>query len=507
MVETAHGDSGGGGAALRDQEAVRTLYSPAAGRLPILLEAREGILPAVVAIWTALVVGFVVWRWQWAFAAAVWATVTTIMLWPVGRRLGRPYLSYRSPYFIMGVLSMAYILFAGFMLQWPRVPFLWKSIVFWGLVADLTVFAIVPGLRQAIGRPLPMVFRPDLIFGDGRVLCCGIIAMVLGLRYLIGSPPMGVPWPVPKWNWWAILVAMLAGSLPMIPVRGVMKLLMRLRRVDDGAWTGWGAIFVREALLVLAALAIGYGFHNAFLGAVPFTVPILVGGLKDGPLAGRDPGFWKAVAIMVGAAFWLIVVRGAYKRHIGDPFIKETIGQSFVKQIMLVVGLVPLYYGFMSILHMDPMHLQAGVGGLRRPDNMALIWPVGLPIFLWGLAVLIPFRVLIQHYQREALVAQMAAVILPSFSPDRRRRILVKVLQALARMPEEDRFRYMRIMQQAIQGADEQVRTVMTVARLEALAAVAGDDRRRCMQTMDRVLASLSDGAAARPASPVAVSP
>lgn len=455
-------------------------YSPATGRLPILLEVKEGILPAVIAIWTALLAGFVVWRWQWAMPVAVWATVTTIMLWPVGRKLGRPYLSYRTPYFMMGVLSMAYIVFTGFMLQWDRVPFLWKSIIFWGLVADLTILGIIPGLRMAIAKPLPMFFRPDLIFGDGRVLCCGIIAMVLGLRYIIGSPPMGVPWPIPKWNWWAILLAMATGFIPMIPLRGVTKLLVRIKRLRDGTWGGWGAIFLRESFLVMTALGIGYGFHNAFLGPAPFTIPIRT----------DTPGFWTAIVIMAFAAVWLIFVRGAYKRHIGDPFIIETTGQSFLKQIMLVVGLIPLFYGLMSILHMDAMHLQSGVGGLRLPGNMALIWPVGLPIFLWGLAVLIPFRVLIQYHQREALVAQMAAVLLPSFSAEQRHRVLVEVLRGLARMPEDDRYRYMRIMQGAIQESDEQVRTVMTVARLRALAEIDAEERQTCIRTMDRVLQS-----------------
>lgn len=461
------------------QAAVAPSHSPVPGRLPILLEVKEGILPAVIAIWAALVTGFAVWRWQWAIPVAVWATVTTIMLWPVGRGLGRPYLSYRTPYFILGVVSMAYIVFAGFMLQWGRVPFIWKSIVFFGLVADLTVFGILPGLRGAIARPLPMFFRPDLIFGDGRVLCCGMIAMVLGLRYIIGSPPpAGVPWPVPAWNWWAILIAMATGFIPMIPLRGVTKLLMRIARMRDGAWGGWGAIFLRELFLVVAALAIGYGFHNAFLGAVPFTIPLHT----------ETAGFWTAIAIIAFASTWLIFVRGTYKRAIGDPFIKETIGQSFVKQIMLVIGLIALYYGLMSLLHMDAMHLQHGVGGLRVPGNMALIWPVGLPILLWGLAVLIPFRVLVQHHQREPLVAQMAAVILPSFEPEQRRRVLGKMLRALAQMPEHDRLRYMRIMQGAIQEADEQVRAVMTAARMEALAEISSEERRTCMRAMDQIL-------------------
>lgn len=457
---------------------IESTYSPAGGRLPVILELREGILPALIAIWTALVTGFAVWRWQWAFPAAVWATVTTIMLWPVGRKLGRPYLTYRTPYFILGVVSMGYILFAGFMLTWDRVPFIWKSLAFWGLVADLTVFGIIPGLRTAIARPLPMFFRPDLIFGDGRVLVSGILSMVLGLRYLIGGPAMGVPWPIPRWNWWAILVAMALGFIPMIPVRGVVKLLMRVTRMREGRWGGWPAVFLRELLLVVAALSIGYGFHNAFLGAIPFTVRIRT----------ETPGFWQAVVIDIYAILWLVFVRGGYKRRIGDPFIKETILQSVFKQIMLVVGLIPLYYGFMSILSMDEMHIKAGVAGLRSRANMALIWPVGIPIFIWGLIMLIPFRVLIQYYQREALVAQMAGVILPSFTEEQRRRVLVKMLRVLAQMPERERLRYMRIMQKAIQGSDEQVRTVMTVARMEALAELASEERRICMQTMDRVL-------------------
>lgn len=41
----------------------------------------------------------------------------------------------------------------------------------------------------------------------------------------------------------------------------------------------------------------------------------------------------------------------------------------------------------------------------------------------------------------------MAAVILPSFEPEQRRRVLVKMLRALAQMPDHDRLRYMRTMQ------------------------------------------------------------
>jgi hypothetical protein len=446
-------------------------------RPAILLGFREEILPALILLWGAVLAALLIWPLDFWLPVGVWATVTTIMLWPVGRRLNLAYREYRTVWFVLGVLSMAYILFAGFVMQ-SDLPFLTKSIIFWGLVVDLTVFAVIPSFGFAIGRPVNMVFRPDLIFGDGRVLCCGIIAMVLGMRYIIGSPPMGAPWPIPKWNWWAIFFAMVVGFLPLIPLRGMMKLRMRLARVREGRWAGWGAILLREALLVVGALAIGYGFHNAFLGTTPFTVPLRI----------DAPGFDQALAIIGGAALFLIVVRGAYKKAIGDPFIRETVGQTWLKEILLVVGLVPLYYGLMSLLHMDPMHLEAGVGGLRTLENAALIWPIGLPIFLWGLAVLIPFRVLAQIEQRKALARQMAAVVLPHETPAARHRMLVAIMAALAGMPGKPRLVYMREMQSALDASPPEVRRLMIEARMGALAELAPEKRRAILSSMDRMM-------------------
>lgn len=447
-------------------------------RLPILLGFRQEILPALVLLWAGIILAFILWRQDFWFPVGLWASVTTIMLWPVGRRLNLVYRQYRSIWFILGVLSMAYILFTGFAMQ-SDLPFLIRSIIFWGLVVDLTVFAIIPSFGPAIGKPVAMFFRPDLIFGDGRVLCCGIIAMVLGLRYIIGSPPMGAPWPIPKWNWWAILFAMGGGFIPMIPLRGILKLRMRLTRLRQGRWTGWGAIILREGFLVVTALAIGYGFHNAFLGATPFTTPIRA----------DAPGFWTAIGIMVAATLFLIFVRGGYKKYIGDPFIRETVGQTWAKEILLVVGLIPLFYGLMSLLHMDAMHLEAGVGGLRTFSNAALIWPIGLPIFLWGVIVLVPFRVLAQIYQRQALVKQMAAVILPRETPEARQRILRQVMAALAEMPPARRLETMQAMQGALNEAPEETRLLMGEARMAAIAELPGEQRRILMASMDRLMA------------------
>lgn len=451
-------------------------------RLPILTRFSKEILPVIFLLWTGLIVAYLVTERDYLWTILPWATVTTIMLWPVGRHLKRSYLSYRSLGFVIGVISMAYIPFAGFGLM-SDASFNFRSAIFFGLVVDLTALGILPGLRWFIGKPMGMFFRPDLLFGDGRVLATGILALVLGLRYLIGSPPMGVAWPIPKWDWYAVFFAMVAGLIPLIAVRGMTKLLMRMRRMRDDKWNGWGVTILREGLLVLTALGIGYGFHNAFLGARPFTVQIFA----------SDPDFWPALGIVLAAAAFLVFIRGAYKKAIGDPFIRETMGQTFIKEVLLVVGLVALFYGFMSILHMDPMHTKAGVNGLRTWNNTARIWPVGVPIVAWGLTMLIPVRVLIQHYQRHAIVAQMAAVILPSQKPHHREKLVRKmIVDGLFDMPRRQRKSYLVTMNRALAGAAPEARAAMTQTMVGVLADLPRPPRDIIMETQAEALGQLT---------------
>lgn len=452
-----------------------------ARRLPILPRFGVDILPALVILWLGLIGGYVVTGRDYLWTLLPWATVTTIMLWPVGRALGRPYLSYRSVGFIIGVISMAYIPLAGFALTAP-LSFGWKSVIFFGMVVDLTVLGILPGLRWFIGQPVGMFFRPDLLFGDGRVLATGILSLVLGLRYIIGSPAMGVPWPLPNWDWYAILFAIVAGLIPMIAVRGLLKLVMRMRRLRDGAWTGWGAILVREGFLVVTMLSVGYGFHHAFMGRPPFTEPILT----------SDPDFWPALAITVAGAAILILGRGAYKKHIGDPFILETVLQSFVKQILLVIGAVVLFYGFMSLLHMGPMARQMGINGLRTWDNSARVWQIGLPFFFWGVLMLVPIRILIQHYQRHAIVAQMAAVIVPNQAPHHAKDLLRRLMLGMLRMDGPRRVAYLVTMNQALATADPDVREVMTQTMVWVLAELPEGLRDVMMDSQAAALARIA---------------
>jgi len=452
--------------------------------LPIFPRFKSQILPILAAWWAVLIIAYLVSGRDYIWAILPWSTVTILMLWPVGYSLKVAYTNYRRPLFILGVLSMAYIPLAGFLLQSP-LPYWPRLFIFLLLPLDLSIIGIIVSLKAAIGRPLPMFFRPDLLFGDGRVLVGGILSLVLGLRYIIGSPPMGVPFPVAKWDWYAIMFAMVAGFIPIIAVRGILKLLMRFRQIRDSKWSGWASIFIREGLLVVAVLAIGYGFHNAFLGAQPFTIPIFT----------TDPDFWPAIAIILASAFFLIFARGAYKRHIGQPFIKETLTQTFVKELLLVVGLIPLFYGFMSLLHMDPMHTKAGVNGLRTLGNSALLWPVGLPLILWGLIVLIPFRVLAQHYQRHAIVAQMAAVILPSQKPEHRQKLVKGMMvDGLLAMSFGQRRSYLVTMNRALAEAEPQARGVMTQTMVGVLADLPGPQRDIVMESQAAALGRLAPG-------------
>ncbi len=453
-----------------------------AARLPVFEGFLGELLPTLAVLWGLLIALYLISRQPLWWAVLPWATVTTLMLWPVGWSLDRTYFSYRSPLFVLGVLSMAYIIGAGLAFMSP-LPFMTKSWVFWGLAADLTVLAIIPSLPRAIGRPIGMFFRPDLLFGDGRVLCCGTLAMVLGLRYMIGTPAKGgAPWPVPAWDWYAILVAISLGFIPLIAVRGLLKLLLRLRRLRDGAWGGWGSTLVREGLLVLTILAIGYGFHNAFLGRQPFTWGFL-----------NIPAFWEALAILLAGAFFLVVVRGAYKKHVGDPFIAETLRQTWIKQILYVVGALILFYGLMSLLHTDAAHYRIGQAHLRtlNLDRPAQFW-IGFAIFLWGLVVLLPFRVLAQHYQRQAIVSQMAAVILPTFPEAQRRKVMSKFLAAVSRMPASQRRTYLVAMNRSLASAPEPARAAMTRSMLALVVDLEERARNLVLEGMAASLGRLS---------------
>ena len=497
--------------------------------LPILAGFGREILPALVVFWTVIIAAYLIEGGDFWWPILVWGTVTLLMLWPVGWHLGRSYLSYRRPLFVLGVLSMAYLPFTGFAMRsdWSYSV---KLTIFLALPVVLTIFGILPSLKPAIGRPLGMFFRPDLLFGDGRVLVGGTIAFVLGLRYLVGMPPpAGVSIPIPRWDWYATFYVIVLGFVPLIAARGILKLLLRLRRIRDDRWTGWWPSLLRDLLLVVSLLNIGYGFHHIFMGVPPF----------DDPMTVFHEYTWVPALTLTLAAAFLVGVRGAYKRRIGEPFIKETTGQTLVKSILYVIGVFVLFWSLMSILTTSaadiaragyrPLagaelsvaeHSQAvapggaaagaapaGGTGERHgprtwPDDGFLLpgikgivigrwnW-IGLALLVWGLIVLIPFRVLAQVYQRQAIVSQMAAVILPTFTPPQRRRVLERMIRALLAMEPAARQTYLRAMHEGLASAPEADRAVTTRTMVEILTDLPAAARDALIESQAAALARL----------------
>lgn len=416
-----------------------TASSPAprsAGALPVLVGFRHELGPALAAIWALAAILFVASRWPAWLVFALWGSVTTIMLWPVGHQLGIPYRAYRRPLFILGVLSMAALPALGIALE----------------------------LLPSNAKEAP--YLPRL---------AALVATVL-IMFLVGGLPKAEPHlPAPNGSWWGLLFAIGLGLIQIIPLRGMLKLRMRLARVSAGRWRSWPAVAIREIYLALAALAVLYGFHNVFKGTVPLF-DMTLEGLEDHHFA--DAGLPGLVSLALAGLF-LVVVRGGYKRRIGDPFIRETRGQSAVKQLLFLVGIIWLLYSFAIVMEGRPF--------LRAPlintEPAPLV--LGLSLFGWGLLLVGPIRYWAQRNQRLALIGQMATVLLPAMPAERRKAVMLQVMEGLSRCSAPDRVAYVSAMLDSLAAAPEDIRTLMAALRFECLAELPAETRRRLMTAMD----------------------
>ena len=164
--------------------------------------------------------------------------------------------------------------------------------------------------------------RPDLVVPDGVALVMGTVFTGLGVRELTLKS-----FTLPTWNWWGFLIAVV-GMLILIPVRGMLKMKIRM----GGEMRGAKGVIVKEGLLIVGISVLAYGFHNVFNGLTPFTYPII----------------WNGGAIAILAAFIKILARGYYKLGINPK--KETKGQMFKKDVMYFLALLLFFWGYMSIL-------------------------------------------------------------------------------------------------------------------------------------------------------------
>lgn len=439
---------------------------PSSERRPPVLTRAPEVLTLLALIWTAAVVVFIVQDDPWVWPAGIWASVTTIMTWPVLRGSGRSYFSYRRPLFLLGVAGMAGLplLVWSFFTDWSGTV---KFSLLLAVVFELGVTALLAALPQAVGRPVPMFFKPDLIFGDGRVLVAGIIALLLGMRLLFFVPAPGAfPVPVPAGNWYALLFAIGLGIVPIIPLRGLAKILLRHRRMARGRLRGVFASGLRELVLVVAALDVMYGFHAVLAGANPFTDDLVV-------------WHWGGFGIVLGAAALIVVGRGIlYKRSIGDPFLRETPTQALAKHLLALAGLGALAYGFVVT-----------VSG-RWLTDFASGWALGaaIPLLAFAALLLVPGRLVAQHVQRRSLMEQMMTTILPTSSEQDRRALMTAMLGGVAASPPRHAARIARAMLETFNALPDDIRPLMTEERTAVLAALPPERRKRVMRAIDAAM-------------------
>ncbi len=432
--------------------------------LPVLPGFKKRILP-VLAIYWAITAAFTLLGQPIALVIGAWATVTTIMLWPVGRALGLAYTSYRSAWFVVGVASMIGIPLFGYLIITSTDP-VTKYVSLIALAVDIGVWGIPLCTRRAYCSPFEMFFRPDLLFGDGRLLAGGIVAIGFGMKFIFSNAPPG---NIPNGNWFALFFVIVLALIQIIPLRGMMKMRNRLSRVLLDKWKGLGATAAREFYLILAVTALMFSFHNFFGGVAPFTRNVLTPSV---------PG----LAIMTVSALFVIFVRSWYKKYvIGDPFVIESLGQSAVKHSIFAVGLIGFIYGYLHVM----------LGGFPRAPNVGAdfyLTVLGLVMLVWGVVLLVPLRAWAQSNQRWAMMGQMVEVVIPRLNDDLREKVVGKLLNAVSELPEHRRWKLVKDMVGFLGEMQEKDREKVMGTQLKVLSSLPEEKRTVIMKAMDKAI-------------------
>lgn len=465
---------------------VTTRKSP----LPVLPRFGREVVPAL-AVWWALMLGlFFGLDEAYYLPLALVGTPTLVMLWPVGRALGRGYLSYRTPAWVLLLATMWIIPVAGLVLTETGWSFETKSAVFFALPVDIALGGILVALPWAHARPpLRMFFRPDLLFGDGRTLVGGTLMLVLGQRYVFAGHPPDVRWALPAWDWYSLAFGIALAIIPIVLMRGMAKYVQRLMRLRDGMFSGWPSLAFREWILLLFGLNFGFAFHHIFIGRTVFGT---IGEPGQFPITTR---FWVGLGLMGAAAWWILIVKGGFKKLIGEPFFFESFGQTLQKQLAFAAGWAAFFYGYMSVLN------GTAFGTIQPWDDQVA---AGVAFLSAGLLVLTVGRAIAQHYQREGFLAHFAAVILPT-QPDRaRERLIGRILEGMARLSPRRQERAWLVMHRAWDGIDPDERSLAAWTVVGALAELHREDRRRLIESESRALARLDAEPRARSAHEIA---
>ncbi len=408
-------------------------------------------------------------------AIAFISGVMTIMTYP--KAGAKTYHRYRSPLFIGGVIFMPLFIAIAAVLSSPLDALLKGGLIlttmvgFWSSAAWLasrkTQGDYVPGLEV---KPL-MPFRPDVILPGGVNYVKGVI--MTGLGFLIMVQPEKV-FPPPVWNWWGFVLAFW-GIITLIPLRGMFKMLSGRRARMLGQKTSFGlnvTLWAREVWLYLGLLILLYGFLNAFMGAVPFTIlsPFDPRMKPPNPLYGV-----VGTSLLVLAFIVLVPIRGWYKTRLTEG--AETMGQIVLKQVLLWVGSFLLIYGFVTLFMGQFLY--------PRPQTNSLGFAVGLPPFIGGIILVVVFRPFALRNEFLGIMRIMPGAI-ASLPDDKRKEVMSRRVNTLVSMPEAQRSIHVKAMVEGISRLPEELKSAIFKTNVEVLSSLPEDKRGIMMSEMDK---------------------
>jgi hypothetical protein len=433
-------------------------------RLPLFPGFKSQILPVLSVYWIVAIGLSLVFASGLPLVVAGWLSPTTIMLWPVGRRFGLKYSEYRTPWFIVSVASMAGVPLSVFwIIATPFSDALTKHIAIVILIAlVIGAFGVEVAHTRAFGKPQKMFFRPDLILGPNRMLAGGLAAIAIGMKFMFSNAPLG---DVPNGNWYAFFLVILLGLYQLIPLRGLTKVRTMVSRIVFDKKAGYWVTALKELYLVAAITIALFSMHNFFGGVIPFTRNVLAGSVEG-------------TVIMIVSGTLLVLLRAWYKKHIGDPFFRETIRQSVIKDLILVVLMTIYFYGFINVM----------VGGFPRRINVgpySYLTEIGLGLYAWGIILLIPLRAWARQQSKFGVMEQMMHVMLPSLDFESRKKVVKKVVSAISDMPEKMMLKMVRFHMSNLQKMPEEQRKSMIMTQMDVLSELPSENRLRIMKAMD----------------------
>ncbi len=432
--------------------------------LPLFPDFRSKILPVLAVYWAAALVFSLVYSSGLPLAIAGVLSPMTIMLWPVGRRFGLKYTEYRTPWFIASTISMVGVLLtAGLIIDTVAGPPIKYIALVTLVVVVIGLFGLLTAHRRAFGKPMKLFFRPDLILGNNRVLAGGLAALAIGMKFMFSNAPPG---DIPVGNWYALLFLIVLGLYQIIPLRGLIKMRTMVSRMAYDKKGSYGITVLKELYLVVAISLLLFSAHNFFGGVTPFT---------NNVLAGSSFG----VSIMVVSGAILVLLRAWYKKHIGDPFFKETFAQSVVKDTILVVLITVFFYGFINVM--------VGKATLNN-GQFSYLTLMGLGLYAFGAILLIPVRAWIRQNLQYGSMRQMIHMVLPSLNEESRAKALGKIIKTVADLPENRRLELVKNMVGFLNEMPQKDRDKVMKTQLQIISSLAPNERLKIMKAMDSAM-------------------